>query len=164
MTFPTNSYTLTLVKEKRYFVEITIKDSETLEPIRTITTGSDWPESFFRSSSISSFPVEVVVDIAMTPMNSRVVVDNFVDVKIPANSKKQLELNLHVIAPGETTILAQITDSTEMSLVPQSVLQIHSTVIDKRVTWFTTGAAILLLLAAITQSVRRVRRGRNNEI
>lgn len=113
---------------------------------------------------INEFPVEVVVDIAMTPMNSRVVVDNFVDVTIPANSKKQLELNLHVIAPGETTILAQITDSTEMSLVPQSVLQIHSTVIDKRVTWFTTGAAILLLLAAITQSVRRVRRGRNNEI
>jgi hypothetical protein len=34
-------------KEKRYFVEITIKDSETLEPIRTITTGSDWHESNF---------------------------------------------------------------------------------------------------------------------
>jgi len=33
-------------KEKRYFIEITIKDSETLEPIRSITTGSDWPENF----------------------------------------------------------------------------------------------------------------------
>lgn len=45
-----------IVKEKRYFVEITIKDSETLEPIRTISTGSNWPESFFRYSSISSLP------------------------------------------------------------------------------------------------------------
>jgi len=33
-------------KEKRYFVEIIIKDSETLEPIRSISTGSDYPESF----------------------------------------------------------------------------------------------------------------------
>ena len=47
LTFPTNSYTLALVKEKRYFVEITIKDSETLEPVRSISTGSDYPESFF---------------------------------------------------------------------------------------------------------------------
>jgi hypothetical protein len=34
-------------KEKKYFVEITIKDSETFERIRTICTGSDYPESFF---------------------------------------------------------------------------------------------------------------------
>ena len=34
-------------KDKRYFVEITIKDSETLEPVRSISTGSDYPESFF---------------------------------------------------------------------------------------------------------------------
>jgi len=35
------------MKNKRYFVEIVIKDSETLEPVRSITTGSDYPESFF---------------------------------------------------------------------------------------------------------------------
>jgi hypothetical protein len=38
-------------KEKRYFVEITIKDSETLEPIRSVSTGSNWSESCF------TFPV-----------------------------------------------------------------------------------------------------------
>ena len=36
-----------IVKEKRYFVEITIKDSETLETVRSISTGSDYPESFY---------------------------------------------------------------------------------------------------------------------
>jgi hypothetical protein len=51
-----------------------------------------------------------------------------------------------------------------VDVVPSYFLQINSTVIDKRVTWFTTGAAILLLLAAVAQSVRRVRKGRNNEI
>ena len=45
-----------IMKEKRYFVEITIKDSETLEPIRSITTGSDWHESNFRTSAISGIP------------------------------------------------------------------------------------------------------------
>jgi hypothetical protein len=97
-------------------------------------------------------------------MNSRVVVESFNGVNIAANSKKQLELKLKVIAPGETTIFAQITDLGGQDIVPMSILQINSTVIDKRVTWFTTGAAILLLLAAVAQSVRRVRRGRVNEI
>jgi hypothetical protein len=112
---------------------------------------------------VNQFPYAVVVDVAMIPMNSRVVVDSFTGVSIAANSKKQLELNLNVIAPGETVIFAQITDSSGMVIVPQSILQINSTVIDKRVTWFTTGAAILLLLAAVTQSVRRVRKGRSSE-
>lgn len=33
-------------KEKRYFIEIVIKDSETLERVRSISTFSDYPESF----------------------------------------------------------------------------------------------------------------------
>jgi hypothetical protein len=113
---------------------------------------------------INEFAVDVMVNIEMTPMNTRVVVENFAGVVVPANSKKQLELTLDVIAPGETTIFAQITDATSVDVVPASILQINSTVIDKRVTWFTTGAAILLLLAAVAQSVRRVRKGRKDEI
>ena len=92
------------------------------------------------------------------------IAENFAGVVVLAKSKKQLELTLDVIAPGETTIFAQITDSTGVNVAPVSILQINSTVIDKRVTWFTTGAAILLLLAAVAQSVRRVRKGRNDEI
>ena len=113
---------------------------------------------------INEFAVDVMVNIEMTPMNTRVVVENFAGVVVPANSKKQLELTLDVVAPGETTIFAQITDATSVDVVPASILQINSTVIDKRVTWFTTGAAILLLLAAVAQSVRRVRKGRKDEI
>ncbi len=113
---------------------------------------------------INEFAVDVMVSVEMIPMNTRVVVENFAGVVVPAKSKKQLELTLDVIAPGETTIFAQITDSTGVNLAPVSILQINSTVIDKRVTWFTTGAAILLLLAAVAQSVRRVRKGRNDEI
>jgi hypothetical protein len=108
---------------------------------------------------INEFDVDLTVDIAMLPMNSRVIVGSFDNVVIPAQSKKQLEMQVDVIAPGQTTVSALITgpeDDTEV--VPEAVLTLNSTVIDSRVTWFTTGAAILLLLAAVAQSVRRVRR------
>ena len=113
---------------------------------------------------INEFAVDVMVNVEMTPMNTRIVVENFAGVVVPANSKKQLELTLDVIAPGETTIFAQITDVTGINVSPVAILQINSTVINKRVAWFTTGAAILLFFAAVAQSVRRVRKGRNDEI
>jgi hypothetical protein len=108
---------------------------------------------------INEFNVDVTVDIAMVPINSRIFVASFDNVLIPAQSKKQLDMQVDVIAPGQTTVSALITgpeDDTEV--VPAAILTLNSTVIDSRVTWFTTGAAILLLLAAVAQSVRRVRR------
>ena len=108
---------------------------------------------------INEFDIDVTVDITMLPINSRVIVGSFDNVVIPAQSKKQLEMQVDVIAPGQTSVSALITgpeDDTEV--VPEAVLTLNSTVIDSRVTWFTTGAAILLLLAAVAQSVRRVRR------
>jgi hypothetical protein len=108
---------------------------------------------------INEFDVAVTVDIAMVPINSRIIVGSFDNVVIPAQSKKQLEMQVDVIAPGQTTVSAIITgpeDDTE--IVPEAILTLNSSVIDSRVTWFTTGSAILLLLAAVAQSVRRVRR------
>lgn len=107
---------------------------------------------------INEFDSDVTVDVSLLPINSRVIVDSFKAVSIPANSKKQLEMQVEVIAPGQTTVAAYITDSKGAEVVPEATLTLNSTVIDSRVTWFTTGAAILLLLAAVAQSVRRVRK------
>lgn len=107
---------------------------------------------------INNFDVDVTVDISMLPINSRVIVDSFDDVVVAANSKRQLELQVDVIAPGQTAVAVLITDNDGNDVVPEATLTLNSTVIDPKVTWFTTGAAILLLLAAVTQSVRRVRR------
>jgi hypothetical protein len=107
---------------------------------------------------INEFNSEVTIDISMVPINSRVVVDSFKGVTIPAQSKLQLEMPVDVIAPGQTSVLALITDRQGNEIVPEATLTLNSTVIDSRVTWFTTGAAILLLLAAVAQSVRRVRK------
>jgi hypothetical protein len=108
---------------------------------------------------INEFDVDVTVDIAMIPISSRIFVSSFDNVVIPAQSKRQLEMQVDVIAPGQTIVSALITGPEDDSeVVPEALLTLNSTVIDSRVTWFTTGAAILLLLAAVAQSVRRVRR------
>lgn len=107
---------------------------------------------------INEFDSDVTVDVALLPINSRVIVDSFQGVTIPAQSKKQLEMQVEVIAPGQTTVSAFITDEKSNDVVPEATLTLNSTVIDSRVTWFTTGAAILLLLAAVAQSLRRVRK------
>lgn len=107
---------------------------------------------------INEFDSDVTINISMLPINSRVVVDSFEAVTIPAQSKKQLEMVVDVIAPGQTSVSAQIIDDEGNEVVPEATLTLNSTVIDSRVTWFTTGAAILLLLAGVAQSVRRVRR------
>ena len=107
---------------------------------------------------INEFAADVTIDISLLPINSRVIVDSFEAVTIPAQSKRQLEMVVDVIAPGQTTVTAQIIDSKGNEIVPEATLTLNSTVIDPRVTWFTTGAAILLLLAGVAQSLRRVRR------
>jgi hypothetical protein len=107
---------------------------------------------------INDFDAEVVVDVSMIPINSRMVVESFKGVVIAPNSKVQLEMGVDVIAPGETVVSAYITDRTGVEIVPEAFLTLNSSVIDARVAWFTTGAAILLLLAGAAQSVRRVRR------
>jgi hypothetical protein len=107
---------------------------------------------------INEFDADVTINISLLPINSRVVVDSFEAVTIPAQSKRQLEMVVDVIAPGQTTVTAQIIDDEGNEIVPEATLTLNSTVIDSRVTWFTTGAAILLLLAGVAQSVRRVRR------
>jgi hypothetical protein len=51
--------------------------------------------------------------------------------------------------------------NTEGQLVGEAArLDLTATIIDPRVAWFTTGAAVLLLLGAIAQSVRRIRKGK----
>lgn len=109
---------------------------------------------------VNKFPVAVVVNLALTPNNSRVLVENINRIMLEPSSKKTLSLPVTVIAPGNTIINAQLTDSTGHAVTPSIDLHLNLTVIDSRVVWFTTSAAILLLLAGVAQSVRRIRKAR----
>jgi hypothetical protein len=108
----------------------------------------------------NKYPVPVTVDLWLTPDNFKVYTPNIREITIAANSKLQLSMDVSVVAPGNTTIEAQLTDSKGNDVGEPAMLSLNLTVIDSRVAWFTTGAAIILFLAAVAQSVRRIRRSK----
>lgn len=110
---------------------------------------------------INGFSVPVEVYIKLTPLNSRVQVTNIAALKIPANSRTQLALPFTVIAPGATTVVAQITNRDGDFVGLSAKLAINITIFDSKVTWFTIGAALLLFIAALAQTIRRIRKQRN---
>lgn len=109
---------------------------------------------------VNNFDTVSVVNISLIPMNSRIQIENISSVTIAPKSRLQILVPVEVIAPGNTLVLVQFMNSKGQLVGNVSKLDITSTVIDSRVAWFTTGAAILLFLGAITQSVRRIRRSR----
>lgn len=108
----------------------------------------------------NDFGVPVSVGVKLTPLNSRVQVSDVPPFTIGANSRTQLSIPFNAIAPGSTTVLAQITNANGDEIGPASRLAIKVTLFDSRVTYFTIGAALLLFVAALTQTIRRIRRGR----
>jgi len=109
---------------------------------------------------VNDFAAPVRVILQLTPLNSRIKVGGPETVSLPANSKTQLSIPFTVIAPGSTAVLAEFRNLKGKPLGDSVILTLSVSVISPAVAWFTTGAAILLFLAAITQSVRRVRRSR----
>ena len=109
---------------------------------------------------VNSFDTPTVVNLSLIPLNSRIRVENVNNIVLAAKSRQQLTLEVNVIAPGSVLVNAQFMNSEGQLVGEQSELALSATIIDSRVAWFTTGAAVLLFLGAITQSVRRVRKGR----
>ena len=109
---------------------------------------------------VNNFDTASVVSVSLIPMNSRMQVENINNVTIAPKSRQQILVPVDVIAPGSTLVLAQFMNTKGQLVGEVSKLNLTATIIDSRVAWFTTGAAVLLFLGAITQSVRRVRRAR----
>ena len=109
---------------------------------------------------VNDFAAPVRITLQLTPLNSRIKAGGPETLSLAANSKTQLSIPFTVIAPGSTAVLAEFRNSAGKPLGDSVILALSVSVISPAVAWFTTGAAILLFLAAITQSVRRVRRSR----
>ena len=107
---------------------------------------------------INDFAQEVSVDLEITTTNSRVVVGVVPRVTIDANSQTQIKVPLDVIASGETVLRMQLTTPKGSAIGEIERIPLRLAVISPITTWFTTGMAIILLLAAVVQSVRRVRK------
>lgn len=109
---------------------------------------------------VNDFSAPVKVSLQLTPLNSRIQVENVADISIPANSKLQLSIPVTVIASGTTAVLAQFTNQRGTLILDSAMLTLNLSVISPAVAWFTSAAGIMLFLAALTQTIRRVRRSR----
>ena len=108
----------------------------------------------------NGFKSVVKVNLNLYAGSSRISIDSIKDIVLEPKSKTQISIPVEIFAPGQTSITAQFVNNQGRALSDPVELALNLTVIDSRVAWFTTGAAVLLFLAAITQSVRRVRRAR----
>jgi hypothetical protein len=108
----------------------------------------------------NGFKSVVKVNLNLYAGSSRISVQGVKDIVLEPKSKTQISVPLEVFAPGQTYITAQFVNNQGRIISEPVELSLNLTVIDSRVAWFTTAAAVLLFLAAITQSVRRVRRAR----
>jgi hypothetical protein len=112
---------------------------------------------------VNEFETATVVSVSLIPMNSRIHIENVNNIELAPNSRQQILVPVDVVAPGSTLVRAQFLNSKGQQVGLVSELDLTATIIDSRVAWFTTAAAVLLLLGAITQSVRRFRKVRHEK-
>jgi hypothetical protein len=109
---------------------------------------------------VNKFSTPALVSLELIPRNSRVQLFGIDSVSIPANSKIQLSLEASVITPGTVTVAARLTDTTGVPVTKFAKLALNLSIVDARVAWFTSSAALLLFIAALAQTIRRIRRNR----
>jgi hypothetical protein len=109
---------------------------------------------------VNGFSTPVTINLIFRASNIRILVDDMRKVTLEPNSRTQFAVPFTVIAPGATKVNAALANSKGQWVRPASELSLTMTLIDSRVAWFTTGAAVLLFIGAAAQTYRRVRKGR----
>lgn len=109
---------------------------------------------------VNNFSTPVVVALKLIPSNSRVQISGVSKIEIAANSKIQLAIPANIITPGTVTVVARLTNAKGSIVTKDGKLSLNLSIVDSRVAWFTSSAAVLLFVAATTQTFRRVRRSR----
>jgi hypothetical protein len=109
---------------------------------------------------VNGFSSAVTVNLIFRTSNIKVLVNDMRQITLEPESRTQFAVPFIVVAPGSTNISAALTNSKGQWLGPSSNLALTMTLIDSRVAWFTTGAAVLLFIGAAAQTYRRIRRRR----
>jgi hypothetical protein len=109
---------------------------------------------------VNDFNSPVKVDLYFTPLNNRVTFPQYRQITLNAKSKIQVSVPIKTIAAGDTTVIARFENGKGKVIGAKGIIELSSTIISPAVSRFTTGAGLLLILAAVAQSVRRVRKSR----
>ena len=109
---------------------------------------------------VNGFTTPVKINLIFRASNIRVIVSDIREITLDPQSRTQMAVSYTVITSGSTQLNAVLTNSDGKWLGPSSRLALSMTLIDSRVAWFTTAAAVLLFLGAGAQTYRRIRKGR----
>jgi hypothetical protein len=82
-------------------------------------------------------------------------------ITIGAQSKIQIEIPVEVLSSGQSDLIITMRVKGGERIGKEVRLPLTLAVISPLTTWITTGSGLILLLAAIVQSVRRIRRSRS---
>lgn len=107
---------------------------------------------------INDYSLPVSINLKAQPDNTRVIIGNLKVITIPASSQLQIKLPVEVLASGETNLKIKILSTAGKEIGKAGVIPLRLAVISPVTTWFTTGMAVILLIAAVMQSIRRVKR------
>ena len=107
---------------------------------------------------VNDFDQVVKIKLSSRAMNGKVSVAQIEDIELAAKSKNQVLLPIEVFAAGDSRLLVQLTNLDNKPVGYPVYINLKLSVISPVATWITTAAAVLLIMAALVQSVRRVRR------
>jgi len=107
---------------------------------------------------VNDFDQAVKIKLSSRAMNGKVSVAQIEDIELAAKSKNQVLLPIEVFAAGDSRLLVQLTNLDNKPVGYPVYINLKLSVISPVATWITTAAAVLLIIAALVQSVRRVRR------
>ena len=111
---------------------------------------------------VNDFESPAKVDLLFKPLNNRVVFPEYRGITLAPKSKIQVSVPIKTIAAGDTSVIARFENGKGKVVGATALLDLTSSIISPAVTRFTTGAGLILILAAVAQSVRRIRKNRTS--
>lgn len=113
---------------------------------------------------INDFTNEITVKFKVSSSNTRILVDPIEAITIPPRSKVPFVIPIEVLSSGQSEVIISMRTKKGIPLGEEVRLPVNLAVISPLTTWITTGSGLILLFAAIVQSVRRVKRSRKERI
>ena len=110
---------------------------------------------------VNDFPQPVTLNLSIRSINERIAVDNQKGITVGGKSKTQILIPVRIYTSGDTGFTVAIRDTRGNSLGEKVIYPVKVSVVSPIATWITGAAALTLLVAAILQSLRRIRRGKS---
>jgi hypothetical protein len=110
---------------------------------------------------INDFPGVAKVNLIINSLNERVSAHDIKGLTVPGKSKVQVMVPVKVLTSGDSALSVVAANSKGDVVSETQIYDLSLKVISPIATWITSAAAITLFLAAILQSLRRVRRKRS---